>query len=435
MKFKKILLVLLLMLCASGAYAQNKKFKCVLVKDANGNVHLVLGNTINGASQIVDKFFKQGDAVSLWKGYGEMKGGKILWVKELPPVFFRRTHDNPRGRFVVEPGEGIKELKSFLESNEGLAIKDKYFTSSTEYIASNEVNPHMTEDLTTLVDLFNGGLVERLGFLYEYIRNTNNWSKSDTDRANELKLIQKTAEDIIRIYESAIAIDPSLETTTYKEIRPYLDKIVDKSFSLNDFINNYEGYIKLLTNDLRKTFEKALNEASIVDGFNKDAIIREAKIILDADNIQGKYEAIKALTSLLKVQKITNTTFNIAELLVLRLTIKECKNIVDTATLIEFDPNYVKYNATAENNILNETQTDLKNILEDIIKAQENQYAENVVRKKGDLENTSTVEGMLEYSKKVFLEAGFNNSLDLFCLVFGNLKKLEEVVRRIERIK
>ena len=249
--------------------------------------------------------------------------------------------------------------------------------------------------------------------------------------------------------------------------------MLDNGFSLNNITNNsgeynnFEAAIKLLTNDLRTTFNKALKETTIVVGLDSEypfrtsiepqrldnkmePIIKEAVTILDdgkghqrwydggsddvkeketsyifADLNKSKYEAIKALVNLLKAQRITSTTFNTAELLVLRLTLQESRNIVSGVSLAEFEPDYKE-----GINPLQFVKTNLEMMLGDVIKAQQSQWVKEVAKDatKG-APNTAKVEGMLEYSEKVFLEASSNNS-ELFCIMFGNLERLKEFISK-----
>jgi len=143
--------------------------------------------------------------------------------------------------------------------------------------------------------------------------------------------------------------------------------------------------------------------------------------------IGSKYEAIKVLANLLRGQEITVNDFGAAQLLVLRLTIDEALNIINTGTSpAEFDPNNLQS--------LEFVKIDLETGLKQVVFAQHFKWVKNMAAKGYGI-NTEKPEGMLDYSEEIFLEAG-NDNTELFCTVFGSLEELKQAVTRdIERFK
>lgn len=260
MKMCKVLLIALLMLCASGIYAQEQKyFTGMLVKEA-GKTHFVAGNIMNSPEEILNHLeFK--DVTPLWTGKGKIKNDKIVWVNESNLFVIDEELDN---KVFIKSGDGIKALKAFLNSKEGSAIKKKFFTPTTGYITSNEFNPYTSRSLKALEYPFKKRLLDNNLTLIQNIVDEVKAPiiEMGTFEGLDKNIMQSASKAFLSIYESAMLIEPSLNTTAYQEAKPYLEKI-----NSNSSVISTEGLktaLKNLTADINETCKNSLYESIVV---------------------------------------------------------------------------------------------------------------------------------------------------------------------------
>lgn len=292
MKLNKALLAALLMLCALSVYAQERTyFRGTLIKDELfGHEYFITGNIMNRPEDMITKLKAEdmdiGNIIVLWAGKGETdKNGKILWVDEAKSIPLKYS------TAVIEPGEGIKELKSFLEGP-GTAIKKKYFAPSTEYFASNEKNTHITKGLT-VIDSFRDKALDHIKVIYEDLnelsKNYKDEVKNEVLLTSLLTYMQNAAKELINTYQSAILVDQSLNTTAYQEAKPYLERIANKDIPVDDNSFGWDecGRVMrlLLSRNIHDVYESSLNEASITDNFHAEEYTLK-EIYLDLKNVR-----------------------------------------------------------------------------------------------------------------------------------------------------
>ena len=303
------------MLYAFGAYAQDTKyFTGVLVKNVFGQRYFLTGNIISDPEDMVTSIMNPKLGLKglnvLWAGNGEIKDGKILWVDE---AYFILPN-NPVLDFAGVGGYGIKALKLFLGGKEGSAIKEKFFTSSTEYITSNETNTHITEGLKAIESSFRNELWDKLTFLEDDVQNTAYVLTDKDELAKELLLMQEYAKEVLRIYELSISVEPSLETTAYKDAKPYLEKIANMGnedlYKDQGFEQKCRIFLMSLAKEIKTTYKNALDETSIVsakEGLLKGyspipeiTIIPAEKTALDDDAANSTTKVVPAKKYTLK---------------------------------------------------------------------------------------------------------------------------------------
>jgi hypothetical protein len=263
MKFYKVVFVVLLMLCTFGAYAQEQKyFTGVLVIEA-GKTQFIIGNIMNSSSEILNHMEVEGVTAktALWTGKGEIKNDKIVWIDE-SPLFVIDEEFNQK--VYMKFGDGIAALKSFLDSDEGSAIKAKYFTADTEYFDANEVNPYETKSLKALEYPFKARLLDyNLSLIQKIVGEVSgSFVEMGTFQPFNKKIMQGAAKVFLGIYESAMLIEPSLNTETYQKTKFYLEKMQGNNYTFST--KGLKSLLKDMAEDVNATCKNSLYETTVV---------------------------------------------------------------------------------------------------------------------------------------------------------------------------
>lgn len=197
----------------------------VLVVDASGKEHLLVGEAITSHEKIIERASKQIGVVKkvLWAGEIEVIEGAVTRVNETAGIITRKPElcEDLNQKTATIKNLGIKNLKKFLNGT-GAAIKKQYFSKlqESDYIFYDQSNEHLHESLAYL-------------FYYRHDLGSNdlgtdlNWMTIAYDATDpnlwvlEKEDMMKCARRVITNYEKLILIIPELNTKTWQDIKPF----------------------------------------------------------------------------------------------------------------------------------------------------------------------------------------------------------------------
>jgi hypothetical protein len=286
MKFYKVLLIALLMFCTVGVCAADegnvfgkgeKYFTGVLYKNASGDVYFIVGNVINSPVSLLRKVTSQ-DVPVLWEGKGYAVDGKVIWIdEEVPQMMVERK----------EPGIATNNLKSFLDG-QGSKIKERYFSTNTEYFASNAENKYMTESLKMVQILRKRSDMDAVQVitmnLSDLLDKYTEYTKNKAEKEASLTRMKNGAQKLLGIYEVGVLISPELNLDAYKKVKPYLEKIANSEVPMDDY-NTYKVFAN-------KSYRLVMALTSDRDAISK-AVLDQVLVISAEKTLQEIFDELK----------------------------------------------------------------------------------------------------------------------------------------------
>ncbi len=207
-----------------------KYFSGVLYKTPAGIHQFVIGDVLISASKLFNKFATQG-SVELWSGKGFSVDGKIVWIDESYPGY--NVQDRNKA------GVLIGNLKEFLDSKDGLEIKDNYFNPDTKFFTfedDNEYDAQKVSSINYLKRAYHLDDIQTISLTLNAIDETQVVTKESQ------MLLGAAAKKIISVYKGYTGLQIDNEPS----LTSYIDNLLAGEVQVStpeSFINEYNGRI------------------------------------------------------------------------------------------------------------------------------------------------------------------------------------------------